>query len=191
MNFLTLNLHQLINKIADPRKDVLQRIYYDYNTLFHIAPGSSHNHQAWHPHGYVDHVAECLRINEVTYDSLERIRPMPFTKGSAAVCLFFHDMEKPFKYADPSDSRVSVWHSELQYVIPGYWEHIKKRIILDLMSKYGFELSDDEWNALKYTHGEGDDYRKDVRVSTPLAAHVGNCDRWSARGWPKDGQGLG
>jgi hypothetical protein len=190
MNFLTLDLKALIKRIDDPRQSMLLQIYEDYKDLFHSAPGSSHNHQHW-TGGYADHIAETLRINEETYDALNTIRPMPFTKGSAAVCLFFHDMEKPFKYADPSDSRVSVWHSELQYVIPGYWEHIKKRIILDLMTKYGFDLSAEEWNALKYTHGEGDDYRKDMRVSTPLAAHVGNCDRWSARGWPEDGQGLG
>ncbi len=190
MDLKQLNFYQLINMIVDPRKDVLQKIYSDHNSLFRTAPGSSNNHQHWHG-GYADHVAECLRINEVTYDSLELIRPVGFTKGSAAVVLFFHDIEKPFKYAGGDHPQAAQWHSELQYVIPSYWEGIKKRIIEHMMQDYGFTLTDDEWNALKYTHGEGDDYRKDMRVSCPLAAHVGNCDRWSARGWPEEGARLG
>ncbi|MEC9292301.1 MAG: hypothetical protein VX730_07870 [Pseudomonadota bacterium] len=190
MSLLDTKLKGLIQQINDPRQNVLLQIYRDFHDLFHTAPGSTHNHQAW-PGGYADHIAEGLRINDVTYDGMEQIRPLPFTKGSAAVTFFFHDIEKIFKFADPTDPRVAHWHTELQHVVPKYWEFIKKRIILELMKTYDFELTDNEWNALKYTHGEGDDYTNTHRVSCPLAAHVGNCDRASARLWPEEGQGLG
>ena len=35
--------------------------------------------------------------------------------------------------------------------------------------------------ALKYIHGEGDDYQKDKRVMTPLCAFCHCCDVISAR----------
>lgn len=83
--------------MEDPRKEVLLRIYYRFHDLFHYAKGSSHNHQAWEG-GFADHIAESIRINNATYPALESIRPLPFSKDSAAICLFLHDIEKPFRY---------------------------------------------------------------------------------------------
>jgi len=39
-------------------------------------------------------------------------------------------------------------------------------------------------NALKYVHGEGNDYNPEVNVQGPLAAFVHCCDTFSARVWP-------
>ncbi len=52
-------------------------------------------------------------------------------------------------------------------------------------------LTPDEWNALKYTHGEGSDHKKNERVASPLATHVHHCDNVSARIYFGDGKGLG
>lgn len=187
-DILNKTLRDLLEDMEDLRKDLLLQIYDDYKDLFHYGHGSSNNHQAWEG-GYADHVAEILRANEVTYQALSSIRPLTFSKDSAAIALFFHDMEKPFRYGPKGDERCEKWRS--QYETPHEWEVAKWAIIREMEQDYGLYFTDDEINALKYTHGEGDDHRKDMRVSCPLAAHVHHCDNTSARIWPEDGKGLG
>lgn len=182
-----------VYRYSDTRFNRIIQLFENYQHLFADAPGSGHNHQAW-PGGYLDHVAETLRINEVMYDALSQLRPVPFSKESAAMALFFHDIEKPFKYGSPDNPLCAVWHPAPNSLAPydkAHWESAKFGIIGDMAKRFHFTLTDDEMNAIRYTHGEGDDYNPLARVSTPLAAHVGNCDRWSARGWPEAGYSLG
>lgn len=181
-------LRQLLLEINDPRRDILLQIYDDYQDLFHFAAGSGANHQAWQG-GYGDHIAECLRVNDATYAALEAIRPLPFSKDSAAIALFFHDIEKPFRYGPPGDPRCEEWRNKFQADGPA-WEHAKWEILDMLNQRYGLAFSDEETNAIKYTHGEGSDHKKDQRITTPLAAHVHHCDNTSARIWFDKGQGL-
>lgn len=203
---LKTTLRQMLGSgwIEDPRGAVMLAIYDEYKELFHQAAGSSSNHQAW-VGGYADHVAECLRISTCYYDALEIIRPVPFTEDSAAICLFLHDIEKPFKYGDPGlHFDVTRWQnrvkllagddfSELMGLLPKpwkHWEQVKWEIIADLQARFRFSLSDDEVNAIRYSHGEGNDYKKGKRIAGPLAAHVHNCDNTFARIWPEEGHRL-
>ena len=195
----------------DARGESLLRLYDEYVDLFHHASGSSHNHQAW-PGGYADHITECLRINRSLYATLNRWRPLPFTEHSAAICLFFHDIEKPFRYGPEDHPEAKEWQTlhrqlmaakDLKVVNPNaltdsiarrtpsrVWEELKLRILGGLFKKYNIALTPDERNALKYIHGEGDHHRKDERVAGPLAAHVHHCDNISARIWYDKGKGL-
>ncbi len=188
MNILNKGLKTLLEEINDPRREIILSIYKDHEELFHEAKGSGHNHQAW-VGGYADHIAECLRINDVYYDSLQKMRPLEFSKDSAAIALFLHDIEKPFRYGSIDDKRCQKWQDIFNREAKD-WESIKWDIIKDFEGKYGLELTEEEKNALKYTHGEGDDHCKDERVSLPLAAHVHHCDNTSARIWYDKGQGL-
>ncbi len=181
-------LRLLLEEIDDPRRETLLKIYDDHKDLFHYAAGSSNNHQAWEG-GYGDHIAECLRINDITYDALQSLRPLNFSKASAAIALFFHDIEKPFRYGPSEDMRCKPWQEKFD--TPASWEKAKWDILAQFNSHYGLTFSAEEENSIKYTHGEGDDYRKDRRVSTPLAAHVHHCDNTSARIWHDKGKGLG
>ena len=182
-------LRDLVAGIDDPRREAILAIYDEYADLFHYAKGSGHNHQAW-PGGYADHIAECLRINTMTYKALNEHRPLPFTEASAAICLFFHDIEKPFRYGPEGHNEAVHWR------IVGSpqwrsWEEVKWMILNLLRTKHpGLRFSLEEMNALKYTHGEGGDHRKDRRIASPLAAHVHHCDNISARIWHDEGQGL-
>ena len=54
---------------------------------------------------------------------------------------------------------------------------------MEQISKYKFKLNDSHINGLKYVHGEGNDYDKNVNVQKPLAAFVHSCDVFSARIW--------
>ena len=188
-DILKKSLRTLLAEINDPRRDVILQIYDDHADLFHYAAGSGYNHQAWKG-GYADHIAECLRVNDVVYDALQsRMRPLEFSKDSAAIVLFLHDIEKPFRYGPDNDDRCQKWRDVFNNAT-GSWENVKWDIIKKLEQDYGLTLHKDEVNALKYTHGEGNDHRKDQRITTPLAAHVHHCDNTSARIWFDQGKGL-
>lgn len=186
---LRQSLRELIQDIDDPRKDILLQIYDDNRNLFHYAHGSSHNHQAWDG-GYADHIADTLRINTSTYNAMEKdIRNLPFSHASAAIALFFHDIEKPFRYAPDDHKEANRYRNMVDKNNPD-WEVLKYIILKDMKEKYGFTFSEEEENALKYTHGEGNDHQKNKRVAGPLAAHVHHCDNASARIWHDKGKGL-
>lgn len=188
-NLLNKTLRDLLGEIEDPRKDILLNIYTDHEELFHSTLGSSHNHQAWHG-GYADHIAECLRINSLVYDALSTLRPLTFSKASGAIALFFHDIEKPFKYGPKTDAECFRWQSQCADTHQGDWEAVKYDILTHFETQYGLSFTAEEMNALHYTHGEGNHHRKDARVASPLAAHVHHCDNTSARIWFNDGKGL-
>lgn len=57
-------------------------------------------------------------------------------------------------------------------------EQLKQKII----RAYSIPVTDYQKNALKYVHGEGDDY-SEKRVANELAAFVNICDMASARIW--------
>ena len=140
----------------------------DHLKRIKIAPGSKRKHQAW-PGGYVGHITECIEIAAVTYAALSTMRPLPFALESAVLVLFLHDLEKPFKYVKP------VTHFDD--------EEEKRAFVNDMIKRYGIELTDEERNALKYVHGEGDEYSPVLRIQKPLAAFVHHCDNTSARIW--------
>ncbi len=183
------NLFNQLSSINDPRREILLDIYKQNRDLFHFATGSQSNHQVWQG-GYADHISECLTINDVTYDALSSIRPLGFTKESAAICLFFHDIEKPYKYAPKENEDASKWAKEYESLPIKSWDTIKWKILDHFRKTYNFDFTDEEINALKYTHGEGADYKKGQRVALPLAAHVHHCDNTSARIWFDQGKGI-
>lgn len=183
-------LRELIEDIEDDRQSILLEIYDRYRDVFHFARGSGKNHQAW-TGGYADHIADCLRINEVVYDAMAQLYPLDFSKGSAGVVLFFHDIEKLFRYGPDQHAECVRWRDKFNQCAgnTGSWDGMKWQILEDMKRVFSFSFSEDEINALKYTHGEGADYSKDMRVARPLAAHVHHCDNTSARIWPELGKG--
>lgn len=172
--------------MKDPRKEALIAIYNDHKDMFHFAPGSGSAHQAWEG-GYADHIAECLRINEAYFNALSEIRPPNFLKDSAIIALFFHDIEKPFRRGPKDDPRCIKWQEKFGDDADA-WENAKYDILDEMKKEYGFEFTEEEENALKYTHGEGHNYQKGKRIALPLAAHVHHCDNTSARIWYNDGR---
>lgn len=162
------------------------RFHDDHINEILSAKGSSGNHQAWIG-GLHDHLLHCFVLAQDLYKLFhERIgpgphkgqivngildsRPIPFSLESAILVLYFHDIEKIFKYG-------------------GLPERYPKRLIDSkdawylgvLPITYGIVFDDQEYNALKYAHGEGDDHRKDQRVATPLAGFIHAIDYLSAR----------
>ena len=157
-----IHLPELLEMIDEPHRSDCIRFMDKNRGLFCTSKGSATKHQPW-PGGYHDHVSEVMRIALATYTIFETIRPLPFTLSDALFCCFLHDVEKIWKHA----------------LVPAEKLKVDKWKILE----DEFQLNDDHVNAIKYAHGEGDDYHPTDRIQGPLAAFVHHCDNTSARIW--------
>ena len=93
---------------------------------------------------------------------------LEFSLSDAIFILFIHDLEKPFKYIEPSFKFKN--------------REEESTFKLKILKDYQIKLEDSHLNALKYIHGEGDDYCED-RVMGTLATFCHVCDITSARIW--------
>ena len=160
-------IEDLINKIDSPNRDRCLNLLNDNYNRFLNSPGSAKKHQNW-VGGYIDHIEETMNMAIILYHQMNSIRTLKFTISDVLLVLFLHDLEKPFKYVDPSISFTG--------------DDAKLNFILIKCQQYSIGLSDDHLNALKYIHGEGNDYCEE-RVQGPLAAFAHVCDVISARIW--------
>ncbi len=164
-----------LEQLEDPRKEKILAFHHTHQELMKIAKGSFSKHQAWFG-GYQDHIAECFRIAEAMYFGLQTIREVSIRLDSALVVLYFHDIEKIWKYSQglsPNFDKQSFYRKELQ-------------------EAYGIELATDELNALKYIHGEPhEEYNATTRLMSPLASFCHCVDTLSARMWYDEGKNLG
>jgi len=165
-------LRDLVVRLMSPllANRVLQ-FHDDHVEEIAVAHGSSHNHQAW-PGGYQDHIVQCLTLAESQHELLSNYmipNGLPFRVSEAALVLYFHDIEKIFKYGKKSHK----YHSK-QITDKNIWYY---GIIPE---KYDIHFSDDELNALEYVHGEHD-YVGTERKMRPLAAFCHCVDVMSAR----------
>jgi len=164
-----LNLRVYLDFIDAPNGTCCRSFYKFFQNEMGQAPGSKSKHQAWRG-GYVDHLEETMSFAVDIYYLMERERKMSFSLSDAILVLFLHDIEKIFKYTRHFTYRFDNRKDEEAYKA-------------ELISLFGFELTDDHKNALKYVHGEGEDYSSTERVQGPLAAFVHICDVASARIW--------
>ena len=142
-----------------------------YSSEMAVARGSNVKHQAWEG-GYADHIAECLRIAWHMYKGLREIRPLPFELSSACKVLYFHDIEKIWKYG----------HNKPPFVAMDKmaWYHV-------YLPQRGICFSNEEVNAFTHIHGEVG-YGQDRRMGG-LGAFCHSCDVLSARMWWNYGRG--
>lgn len=174
-------LREMIPKFMPLVADRVLRFHDDHADEICVAKGSGHNHQAWSG-GYHDHVVQCLVLAQDQYTLLtgytlhegvdcyapRDYRP-GFTLEQAALVLYFHDIEKIFKYG----FKASNYHPE-QISNKDIWYYGI------LPEKYDLHFREQELNALKYVHGEHD-YSKTERKMKPLAAFCHVIDILSAR----------
>jgi len=158
---MTFSFDDLLHLIDDERLPGVLRFHEEFRPLIEVSAGSAKKHQAW-PGGYKDHIHQCFRL---AFSLYERFKPhWNFSLGSALLVLYFHDLEKIWKYTVglPENFDKSFWYNDV------------------LPNKYGIVFSSEELNALKYVHGEGDDY-SDERVMNELATLCHCADTLSAR----------
>ena len=161
---MTDSLDSILNGLQDPRKEAILAFHEEFRDKIYASKGSSHNHQNWEG-GYADHIADACRIATVLHLSLTGLfSEVPVSLDSAIIVLYFHDIEKIWKYTDGTFIDKVEWYEKI-------------------LPERGITFSSEELNALRYTHGEGDDYRKDARVMNELAALCHAADNLSARMW--------
>lgn len=149
----------------DKRWESLSNFDKSWTELSVRAKGSKSNHQAWMG-GYVDHLKQCFHLAQQLGKLLRKDEDFI---NSALVVLYFHDIEKMWKYT--SGLHTANFH------LFDKWQFYTET----LPEQYGIEFSAKELNALKYIHGEGTDYRSNERVMGPLAAFCHMVDVCSAR----------
>lgn len=156
------NIISHLLKISNDNSIKLIRMLEYFLNNFPEAPGSSNNHQNF-PGGYYKHISDILDYAQSLYDNLSAVDKLNFTLSDAITVLFLHDIEKPIKYSETFNN-----HSDVD-------------IRNSLIEKFSIDIDDDIKLALKYIHGEGDDYKKDKRIMSPLSAFCHCCDVISAR----------
>lgn len=168
-------LNTLLNQMTPRLKSVCARIIEDCKSKFYSAPGGLYKHQNWKG-GYYDHVVETMTIATLIYQKLSQHRPLPFTLAESLYLTFLHDLEKMFTLTISKSGRPI--KNELQTK-----ERTSFERTVNLLSTYNIKLSKQHLNALKYCHGENEDYHPTKKIMNPLAAFIHCCDTISARIW--------
>ena len=159
-------IKRLLRLVDEPNASICVKILEENLELFRAAPGSSHNHQAW-PGGYLDHVAETMKIAFELHLSLCLFRRLDFSCSDPILIMFLHDLEKPWRY-----SGVDLNSKK------------ERREFRDkTIEEYGIVLTEEQKNALLYVEGEHEDYSNLKRAMNPLAAFCHMVDVASARIW--------
>lgn len=163
-----MKLRELLDLIDVPNKTKCLTLFEDNKGRFEKAPGSLSKHQSWEG-GYLDHLEETMNFSADLFNLMNNKRQLDFSLSDVLLVLFLHDLEKPFRYTEPKIELNSDKEKEV---------FIKK-----IIDEYGISLKDNHINALKYIHGEGDEYSRTERIQKPLAAFCHICDVASARIW--------
>lgn len=167
-------LNELIQLLRPEHRRVAQAICNDYEKPMRIVPGSSSKHQSWEG-GYTSHTEEVMNLALIMYHELHTRRPLSFDVSTALFCAFIHDFDKLLRYT-VTDTGVDL--------STRHTKNDSEKVREILFSKYRYSLTDEEYNAIKYTHGEGDDFQPGgKRVMLPLATLIHCCDVISARIW--------
>ena len=166
----------MLQTIAPQNREQAVKFWNDLQMHVPKAWGSTKSHHAWDS-GYADHIQEVMNLAIMLYERMGSERPLTFSLQSALLVLFLHDCEKPFKGATDDELQSFPW-------IQSRPTKSDKAFQKQLIEHYGFVISEDEWNALKYVEGEPDaEYIEGERLQGPLAAFCHVCDTISARIW--------
>jgi hypothetical protein len=146
------------------RQEGIREFHADNRQKMEDAKGSSSNHQAW-AGGYSDHICQCLGLADAMYTVLNELSKLSFSRESVMKVLYFHDIEKIWKYTTglPENFDKHDWYDRI------------------LPVRYNIRFTEEEINALRYVHGENEDYKGSGRVMSPLAAFCHSVDTISAR----------
>ncbi|OHA85941.1 MAG: hypothetical protein A2591_00010 [Candidatus Yonathbacteria bacterium RIFOXYD1_FULL_52_36] len=165
----------MLGMVEESNRHACIRILNDNRKLFQTVQGSTNNHQNW-PGGYFDHVQEIMNIAIVLYERLDSIRPLPFSISDLLLVVYFHDIEKPWKYELREDGQL---HHKA--AMQNKEEH--QRFRMAKLAEYGVVFTTEQENGMRYAEGELGDYTNRHRVMGPLACVAHMCDVASARLW--------
>lgn len=162
------SIYEIIDLLGkDPIRDKLLCMMKDNQELFFKSKGSATKHQAWEG-GYIDHITECCNIAIKLYETLNTLRPLPFSLNDCIIVMFLHDLEKPWLYGGEVSFKKRDDRSLFRE---------------EMLKRYDIILTKEQKIAFKYVEGEGTDYSESERVMNPLGALCHCCDIISGRLW--------
>jgi hypothetical protein len=161
-----MTLEDYLQQLPGVRGEAIRQFHQENLELINKAHGSTRNHQAWEG-GYRGHLTELCTMADKLYQALTEIRPLPFTLESALIVLYFHDIEKMWKYTCGLPEQFN-----------------KDEFYRDALSKkFNIRLTNEELTALDHIHGENEAYSNTKRTMNELGAFCHSCDTMSARMW--------
>lgn len=161
------SVEEMLQMIDEAYRQSALRLFRDNGPIFREEKGAKAKHQAWKG-GYLNHLEEVMNIAIILYHTLNARRFLTFSLSDALLVLFLHDLEK-------------VWIGKKYRQLT---KDERCRIVVNKLSKkYGFKLTDEQLNGLRYVEGEGQDFHPTEKVQGPLAAFAHVCDVISARIW--------
>jgi hypothetical protein len=174
-NTQKLPLKELFKLMAPVHARVSKQVYKDYQGIIESIPGSHAKHQAW-AGGYISHIEETMNIAIGLYDMLDARRKLNVSLSGLLFCAYLHDFDKLFRYTMQPDG---TWKGK-----PANKMLYLDKLVSTLEASYNYTLTDDEYKAIKYTHGEPEDeYNPTTRIIQPLGTIVHCADIISARVW--------
>lgn len=173
MNQKYYSLTELINLIDEPNRTIVSRFNQDHWPLISTVRGSSYNHQAWDG-GYLDHIVDAMNNVLVCYNVLHELRPKTFSASDVLLVLYLHDIDKLWRY---QKNEQGIWVRNPQFNNKEEMRPFVEQKIID----YGFVLTPEHWNGIKYVEGEKNYYSPSHRTQGPLAAFAHMFDTFSAR----------
>jgi hypothetical protein len=169
-------LRQLVELIDRPARNGCVAVLDEVEGLMVATPGSTHNHQTW-PGGYYDHICEVMNLACVLFPALKATgRDLGFTLSDALLVLFFHDLEKLWKYVYDATGKIAI-APELED------KESQHEFRLAKLKEFDMYFTEAQLNAMKYVEGE-DKRTRDAKMG-PLASFCHCCDTLSARGFPE------
>lgn len=186
-----ISWNRVFEIIGEPNQSKCWKMYRENYQVMDKARGSKTKHQAWEG-GYIDHICECVGVAEKMYETLSKLRPLEFTLADAALVLFLHDLEKPWKHqvgeilgGQKINNKIvdSMQFGPQRSTPERPAEKAKVKFCLKMATDYEIELTEKIKNAIIYVEGEGIDYDPYERVQSDLAAFCHCCDTISARIW--------
>jgi hypothetical protein len=146
-----LRLRNWLEKLSDPRRDIILWIYDRFADVWNAAPASE-THQSW-PGGLKDHLVLMMREVAMAYTSHTAFYGKPdYELDSLIIAIFFHDWEKLARHAPEGDCRVKVYQDLANGELS--WEAIKFVFLRDVQRSSDFRLTRDELDGIRFAHGE-------------------------------------
>jgi len=171
-----LDLHMIVQLVESPNRDAVIDAYVQNADRIAQTPGARKKHQAWDG-GYLDHVIYATNYGIVLHNLHKELDFQPdHNEGDIALVMLLHDFGKIARYKRDRDGWDYV--EEPDQAEHDFFDHIIKA--------HGFQLTDNQNNALEFVHGEGSKYTPQGRLMLPLATICHQSDVWNARYCPEN-----
>ncbi len=92
-------IDKFLPELSDENSASVSRIWNYFLDKYPDAKGSSSNHQIYSG-GYFSHIIDVLDNGMMLYGQLSKRESLPFTRSDVVLVLFFHDVEKVYKYSE-------------------------------------------------------------------------------------------